>query len=77
MGRYEDYKDIYINAFASYMSDLTDEEFTTDEAKKLFKDFMYYAKNIKVDFRFKFWQETFKKGMEKAGYRFNYFGGEL
>lgn len=77
MKYYFDNQQHYIDDFASYMSDLTDEEFTTEEAKKLFKDFMYCVKNIKVDFRFKFWQETFKKGMEKAGYRFNHFGGKL
>ena len=67
---YEENQEKYVKGFACFMSELTDKEFTTDEVKQLFKDYMLDYKNIKVDFREKFWVITFQKSMKEAGFVF-------
>ena len=77
MGYFEEHKQTYINDFAKVMNEQVDSEFSTKEAKDIFKQYMYLAKNIKVDMRKKLFREIFVKGMKQAGYQFNNFGGEL
>lgn len=72
MSYFEKYKDIYIKDFAKAINEQRVDEFTEREAISIFKHFMWFSKNIKVDMRKRFWKEIFSKGMKKADYR--YFG---
>lgn len=75
MTYFEEHKQTYINDFAKVMNEQVDDEFSTKEAKDIFKHYMYLAKNIKVDMRKRLFKEIFAKGMKQAGYQFNSFGG--
>ena len=67
---YLENEETYIKGFAVVMKEMSDHEFTTDEAREYFKRYMYDYKNIKVDFRQKFWRVVFHKGMTEAGFKF-------
>lgn len=67
---YLEHEQDYIKGFAKVMNEMSDHEFTTDEARDYFKRYMYDEKNIKVDFREKFWVITFQKSMKEAGFIF-------
>ena len=68
---YLDNKQIYIEGFAKFMKEQADEEFFDYEIKKLFKEYMYDYKNIKVDLRNKFWVSVMREGMITAGFHFH------
>ena len=68
---YIENKHFYINGFANFINEQTEEEYTDEESKKLFKFYMYDYKNIKIDFRLKFWKIVFFEAMKKAGFIFN------
>lgn len=70
MSYFEEHEKDYVKGFAVVMKSMSDHEFTTDEARAIFKNYMFDEKNIKVDFRQKFWRLVFHKGMTEAGFKF-------
>ena len=62
---YIENKEAYILGFFDFMSDQVDDEFTKQEVKQLFKEYMFNYKNIKVDLRFKFWLDIIDESMRR------------
>ena len=64
---YLDNQEAYVRGFASFLTALTDHQYTKQEYNKIFKDYMLDYKNIKVDMRLHFW----KRCLYLAIQRFN------